>query len=476
MMPNASTSKFTAIRHILATTPKRFQIRMSRWGRLDQSGLLALVQELEEGNHLVQPQTLYALRQRLYEMETVEFSNRLSRVARTPEEDRYEEEHEPEAPRRPVRTWRGRAQYVCLQDGRRAKRLDLFRALPLCGLRSPVVLSEVEQHGGAWQTGSKQCPVCYGHHLHDRPTPSVQSPVEATQKTYPVCGHCQSPILLTQWIGTSRYGFGEVHCRCGYSVFQESVGVDLPAEDLVTNEAILASRSFQHDLDELTATVPLNDCIEASLSEIQEPSIPEVMFEQVERYGEADVDEMYAEGMTELTLDCEESVDATDEDIQNADDPAQIDHTLPDHDEHLVALQNKLWENRYLKPLRCALLEAVIAQDLPSPRVDLLWAAASVLVESCEGMKGTQQKDVAMWLVAATDRDLRDLLPSTDLMTELTTETTEHVLPPVTGKIKQWRTACRIRLARFHYPRAGARILAPKFGVSEAVFLKASGY
>jgi hypothetical protein len=91
-------SKLTAIRAILSAAPAYSRLHLYRWGRLDQADLKRLVQELEEGGHVVDPNQLYQLRYRLYEMDMVEFSNHLVRVARTNEENRYEEDHAPESP------------------------------------------------------------------------------------------------------------------------------------------------------------------------------------------------------------------------------------------------------------------------------------------------------------------------------------------------------------------------------------------
>jgi hypothetical protein len=107
--------------------------------------------------------------------------------------------------------------------------------------------------------------------------------------------------------------------------------------------------------------------------------------------------------------------------------------------------------------------------------MDLVWAAASAPAESCVRMKEREQREVAHWLVAAPEDVLWKLLPEADLLTEITTEGMQRVLPPISVKIERWKYSCRVKLARFIYPQAGIRILGPKFGVSQAVFQKACG-
>ena len=141
----------------------------------------------------------------------------------------------------------------------------------------------------------------------------------------------------------------------------------------------------------------------------------------------------------------------------------------------LIALQNRFWQSLSVKALRCGLLEATILGHLSGSRMDLVWAAASATAESCVRMKEREQREVAYWLVAAPEDVLWKLLPEADLLTEITTEGMQRVLPPVSVKIERWKYSCRVKLARFIYPQAGIRILAPKFGVSQNVFQKACG-
>lgn len=478
-----SASTLTALRQILAQAPKSFDYHLYRWSRLDRTALRVLIQEVEEGKHRIHRQNLDQLRRRLYAMEMVEYSNRLSRNARTPEENRYEDEQAPEEPNYLSGRWIERGHYVALEDGRIARRLDAFRALPLCGLRIPVELSEVERaangHDGIsrvrWITGSSQCQRCDGYHVTDSVPVSAPALLRHHDSAIRHCRRCESTAVETHWIGTLRYGFEEVHCSLCGDRHALTTLPQLSEEESAANELSLLRAPMPFNIEEATDS-PTNTTRDETLVSVGEDEDLDTVDDMMELGEGGEIDQLFVEGLTQLESDMDRQVTHLDEAHQDTDEPLHDEEPLAPADDQLIMLQNKLWEHRSLKPLRCALLEVVMTQDLPATRVDLMWAAASVLVESCEGMKGTQQKEVAMWLVTATDDDLRNVLPSTDLMTELTMEITPLVLPPVTGKIKHWRSACRIRLARFQYPRAGARILAPKFGVSETVFLKACGH
>ncbi len=177
-MTTTTTSKLTAIRTILRKAILAPRAHATRVARLEKEDVQALLEECRTGNHRIHPVNLYNLEQRLAEMEEVDWSNRLMQTARTPLENRYDEEHQPTEPRVPVLRRRYRSVYVTLRDGRRARRLDTSRAMPLCGLQTPVVLSEEERRGGTWITGPRQCPMCFGYHL---PRPQPENPVSLSR-------------------------------------------------------------------------------------------------------------------------------------------------------------------------------------------------------------------------------------------------------------------------------------------------------
>jgi hypothetical protein len=121
-----TSSKLTAIRAILSAAPSYSRSHLYRWGRLDQTDLKRLVQELEEGGHVVVEPTLSTAIP-LAEMDMAEFQSFVQSL----------EPKKKTVMRRPGRiTVVSKANevghhFVCLEDGRIAKRIDLARALPL---------------------------------------------------------------------------------------------------------------------------------------------------------------------------------------------------------------------------------------------------------------------------------------------------------------------------------------------------------
>lgn len=466
-MPTTTRSKLTAIRNILSKAPSTVRAHVTHVARLEQEDVQALLEECRTGNHRIHPVNLYRLERRLAEMEGVDWSNRLMQTARTPWENRYDEEHAPIEPRIAVLRRRYRSEYVTLRDGRRARRVDLSRAMPLCGLQVPVVLSEEERRGGTWITGPRQCPICFGHHLPRPQAITNVQPDHSVEPPQPACPRCKASVVLERLIsGTSEAGIQERSCLCGWSETRTL----LSAEDQLQNELAL-SRAVVRDDDQEP------DPIFADIAQ---------EFAEVAALGSIEGEDLLFGEMPEADLRDETESDHTDtaslaSDEMSEDDPAEeaSDEAAPegeagseqeDADDALIALQNRFWQSLSVKALRCGLLEATVLGHLSGNRVDLVWAAASATADSCIRMKEREQREVAQWLVAAPEDVLWKLLPEADLLTEITTQRVQPVLPPVSVKIDRWKYACRVKLARFRYPQAGIRILAPKFGVSQTVF------
>jgi hypothetical protein len=471
-MTTKTTSKLTAIRTILRKAILVPRAHATRVARLEKEDVLALLEECRTGNHRIHPVNLYNLEQRLAEMEEVDWSNRLMQTARTPLENRYDEEHEPIEPRIPVLRRRYRSAYVTLRDGRRARRLDLSRAMPLCGLQAPVVLSEEERHGGTWITGPRQCPRCFGYHLPS-PQPENQSPLPRTSvSTQPACPRCKASVVLERMVsGTSESGILERSCLCGWS---ETTTL-LSAEDQAQNELAL-SRAAVRDHDQ-EPNLMLGDVAQefAEVAALGSVEAEDLLFGEVPEADLRDDTESDHTGTASLASDEMSEDEPTEESSDEAASAAEDVSEQEDADDMLIALQNRFWQSLSVKALRCGVLEATILGRLSGKRTDLVWAAASATADSCIRMKEREQREVAQWLVAAPEDVLWKLLPDADLLTEITTEGMQRVLPSVSVKIERWKYSCRVKLARFIYPQAGIRILAPKFGVSQTVFQNACG-
>jgi hypothetical protein len=476
-----TSSKLTAIRAILSAAPLCSRSHLYRWGRLDQGDLKRLVQELEDGGHVVDPNQLYQLRYRLYELDMVEFSHHVVRIARTNEENRYAADHEPESPSYPKRTRLGNPHFVCLEDGRIARRIDLTRAIPLCGLRSPVLMTEIERRANAqdgisrvrWITGSIKCTRCDGYHLSPAKPVEPSGPTVTSEVMTETCRHCGASSLVTEWVGTAQYGFGDRRCLiCGW--YQLETFNLMPQDVLLRNQEAL-TRAMVH-----TVTETQEDGIEVNEETDDLHIVGDLdQLDPVRNQGVTSVDgemeDMVADGLTSVDLDASDDLLDPGDRSNAGDETHAQDESGLETDEYLVSMLNRLWKDKSCKALRCALLERSLENPMDPERLDLVWTVASVLADSSEDMTFAQQQEVATWLLGSSDEDLRNLLPPMDLARELTMEKPAYILPPVSGKITQWKRACRNRLARFQYPRAGAHILAPSFGVSERAFLAAVG-
>ena len=152
------------------------------------------------------------------------------------------------------------------------------------------------------------------------------------------------------------------------------------------------------------------------------------------------------------------------QDMESAEDPV----------DQLMTLQNRFWQDWTVKPLRCALLEGTMRERLSGERLDMIWAVASTLMESCRGLGRAEQQEIARWLMRTSTEELRAFLPESELAVELAQPEHMLVVPSVSMKIQKWQLACRLALRRFRVASAGVRILAPSFGVSPDVFRAAS--
>ena len=152
------------------------------------------------------------------------------------------------------------------------------------------------------------------------------------------------------------------------------------------------------------------------------------------------------------------------QDMESAEDPI----------DQLMTLQNRFWQDWTVKPLRCALLEGTMRERLSGERLDMIWAVASTLIESCRGLGRAEQQEIARWLMRTSTEELRAFLPESELPAELAQSERMLVVPSVSTKIQKWQLACRLALRRFRVASAGVRILAPSFGVSPDVFRAAS--
>lgn len=467
-MSITTRSKLTAIRNILSKAPSTVRAHVTHVARLEQEDVQALLEECRTGNHRIHPVNLYRLEWRLAEMEGVDWSNRLMQTARTPWENRYDEEQEPIEPRIAVLRRRYRSEYVTLRDGRRARRVDLSRALPLCGLQVPVVLSEEERRGGTWITGPRQCPICFGYHL-PRPQPENQNPLaRASVAPQPACPRCKASVVLERVVsGTSESGILERSCLCGWS---ETTTL-LSAEDQAQNELALSRVAVRdEEPDSMLGDVAQEFAEVAALGSVEAEDLLFGEVPETDREEDQDSEKTDAASLSTDERSSEEPIEESSDEAALADQDVSEQE---DADDMLIALHNRFWQSLSVKALRCGLLEATILGRLSGSRMDLVWAAASATADSCIRMKEREQREVAEWLVAAPEDVLWKLLPEADLLTEITTQRGQPVLPPVTVKIDRWKYACRVKLARFRYPQAGIRLLAPKFGVSQTVFQKA---
>ena len=344
----------------------------------------------------------YLIALQVYEEREIERRNERMLNARTPLENRYADDDPECVPPTPPSIRLTPRHYVTLSDGRRALRLDARRALPLCGIMSPVILTESAQSPKPVYQGIK-CRACQGFHLSRptrKPQVSSQTPTMMHEDDLEVrCPKCHASVLEIQHDGP----FFTIHCFCGWLKEGRIESQGLSPTELAHNAQALAS-------------APVRECS-----------------------------------------------DESDEPLSMED----LSQTLTETDEQLIALENRLWLDRHVRPFRVSLLEATMLNRIPDELVNLVWAVAANLLESCEHLSAAAQHEVAEWLCQAYPEDLEGLLPERN---EQEDPEAPRQLPEIQYKIRQWQRACRQRVSRFRSRQAGIRILAPKFGVSQHAF------
>ena len=385
----------------------------------------------------------YFMALQAYEEKEIERRNERMQNARTPLENRYADDDPEFAPPSPPSIRLTPYHYVTLADGRRAIRLDSRRALPLCGIMSPVILTEAEPSARPVYQGIK-CRACQGFHL-SRPTripqASSQIPAMVPEDDLEVrCPKCHASVLEIQHDGP----FFTIHCFCGWLKEGRMVNHWLSQAELDHNAQVLAS-------------APVRECSDWDSDEesegFKDGTFAETSFHEACENGDIDFDE--------------DVIPFSDERMDENASREDASETLSDSDEHLVALENRLWLDHRLRPLRVSLLEATMLNRIPDDVVNLVWAVAANLAESCEHLSAAAQREVAEWVCQASPEDLEGLLPERE---DDDDPTVPRQLPEIWVKIRKWQQACRQRVNRFRFRQAGIRILAPKFGVSRAAF------
>ena len=509
---------FASLRDYVRTAPGRSRCggaepsqgaRRPGWMRLELDQLESMIRELESGFHLVHPSTLVAVQQHRHGMKLTEYGNQRMHDARTPFENRYEDDRELEVdasevlprcwtsdptarPKMPpevhailatesdplryawhYQMWRYQNRLVTLEDGRWAYRLDASRAQPLCGVLGTVRLSEIEiranEHPAVghmvWITGSVQCSQCGGMHGHPRPT--VQTVVKPTvTKRMETCGHCQSTALETILYGHAPYQIIDRHCvNCGW--YPVAATTTLPLSVIEANLQAAPAR-----FSELSTS----ECLQTQLEVLS----GEEVGHELEPLRETDQDECPSlDGESDSLVFGEESATEEEGEASPLSEEMEIVSTdLPAYDELLISLQGALWKNRHARFLRGYLLDMTMRyrglRDDHAYR-DLVWAVASLQTGSYEHMDKAEQRQLGRFILTLNEEDLRSLLPEVDLTTELTTGQHVRCVPPMDGWLQQWRRACLTKRRSFIYLKAAARRLAPYFGVYQQTFIRAVG-
>jgi hypothetical protein len=437
--------------------------------RLDDMQLGRLIAELETGRYRISPANWYRLRDLRFQAETQEFSNRLMRNARTADENRYDEENAP-LPPTCSRSSSGQAsQIVGLEDGRLARRLDLSRALPLCGLRVPVVLSEIEQRANAhdgmsrvrWITGSSQCARCGGLHLshHDAvstsPAPVAPSDAELT------CPHCHGTSL-----DATREGMVlTLHCLCGWHALTSLLNLD-EATVAQNTQRVLAAPV--RDVDDEDVYSSLTTDWTGMAERVVTEEMADTAEDQFDESDEGDV----VEALVGRTEDAEGS-EGSDDSSPTASDPLLKEtEAMEDAEAVLVRSLVGLWSSKEQIALRrllldrtmCGVLAPTSELSASTDRLALIWTVAALFTESCARFSDREQQDFVTWLIQSQDAELRMFLPE---------GLQEMPLPNAYAKIRSWMRSCAQQVRGFRSRAAGVRMLAPKFGVSERAFAQA---
>ena len=464
-------ANYRSLRTLLAQTDATSHAMRSRRPveRLDELQLGRLIAELETGRYRIAPANWYRLRDLRFQAETQEFSNRLMRNARTADENRYDEEHAP-LPPTCSRSSSGHVnQIVGLEDGRLARRLDLSRAFPLCGLRVPVVLSEIEQRANAhdgmsrvrWITGSIQCARCGGLHLSPHDAESTPADPVAHPEPELTCPHCHGTSL-----DATREGMVlTLHCLCGWHSFTSLLNLDEATVAQNTQRVLAAPVRDVDDEDVYSSlTTDWTGMAERVVTEEMADS-DEDQFDESE---EGDLVEALV-GMTEDTEGSEGSDDlsATASDLLRKETEA-----MEDAEALLVRSLVGFWSSKEQIALRrllldrtmCGVLAPTSELSASTDRLGLIWMVAALLTESCARFSDRDMQDFVNWLIQSRDAELRMFLP--DGLQEMP-------LPNAYAKIRSWMRSCAQRVRGFRSRAAGVRMLAPKFGVSERAFARA---
>lgn len=437
--------------------------------RLDDMQLGRLIAELETGRYRISPANWYRLRDLRFQAESREFSNRLMRHARTADENRYDEDNAP-LPPTCSRSSSGQAnQIVGLEDGRLARRLDLSRALPLCGLRAPIMLSEIEQRANAhdgisqvrWITGTIQCLRCGGYHLsHQDAVSTVPVPV-AQHDPELTCPHCHGTSL-----DATREGLVlTLHCLCGWHAFTSLLHLDEATVVQNTQRVLAAPVRDVDDEDVYTSlTTDWTGTAERMVTE-------EMGDREEDQFDESEEGDL-VEALVGMIEDAEGSEGSDDSSATASELLPKETEAMEDAEALLVRSLVGLWSSKEQIALRrllldrtmCGVLAPTSELSASTDRLALIWTVAALLTESCGRFSDREQQDFVNWLIESQDGELRMFLP--DGLQEMP-------LPNAYAKIRSWMRSCAQRVRGFRSRAAGVRMLAPKFGVSERAFAQA---
>ena len=350
------------------------------WERLALEDLQRLVWELEKPRYQVHPAQWARLRARLADLTDIERRNAKMLNARTPFENRYDDD---------------------------------------------------DERGETWEDMAELD--------YTVPAPRATRASQATDATVdtPLCPDCgsSSVVVSMMTVGVQQLDLKEAHCLiCAWRV------------ELGRKPSATADVESELELEEHEDGTLLEKIDESGNSGDDEQDIvPSSMTDEEE-------------------TQCSAVEYFETQDMESADDPV----------DQLMALQNRFWQDWTVKPLRCALLEGTMRERLSGERLDMVWAVASTLMESCRGLGRAEQQEIARWLMRTSTEELRAFLPESELAVELAQPEHMLVVPSVSMKIQKWQLACRLALRRFRVASAGVRILAPSFGVSPDVFRAAS--
>ncbi|MBU6482797.1 MAG: hypothetical protein KGS09_19935 [Nitrospirae bacterium] len=464
-------ANYRSLRTLLAQTDATSHAMRSRRPveRLDDIQLGRLIAELETGRYRISPAHWYRLRDLRFQAETQEFSNRLMRNARTADENRYDEENAPLPPTCSRSSSGSANQIVGLEDGRLARRLDLSRALPLCGLRVPVVLSEIEQRANAhdgmsrvrWITGSRQCARCGGFHLSHHDAESTPAAPVAHPEAELTCPHCHGTSL-----DATREGMVlTLHCLCGWHAFTSLLNLD-EATVAQNTQRVLAAPVRDVDDEDVYSSLTTD------WTGMAERVVTEEMADSEEDQFDESEEGDLVEALVGMTEDTEGSEGSDGSSSTASDLLLKETEAMEDAEALLVRSLVGFWSSKEQIALRRLLLDRTMSGVLAptselsasTDRLALIWTVAALLTESCARFSDREMQDFVNWLSQSRDAELRMFLP--DGLQEMP-------LPNAYAKIRSWMRSCAQRVRGFRSRAAGVRMLAPKFGVSERAFARA---